>query len=149
MLIKPYLSQTPSLKDEAEVTEMHKYRMKAQVLKVQTQHDTAGIRGINNSSMAIKLVWPCEMLKSVLGIAETTLKYRTMYSKFTHNVELWTHDKGGSRCCVKNNAGTDPMHTQEQGGIDDEHHTPDKGHGMLINCCLVLLEVSQPHKMWT
>lgn len=39
------------------------------------------------------------------------------------------------------------MHTQEQGGIDDEHHTPDEGHGMLINCCLFLLEVSQPHKM--
>lgn len=135
VLIKPYLSQTHSLKDKGEVTEMHKYRMKAEVLKVQTQHGTAGIRGINNSSMVIKLVWPCEMLKSVLGIAETTLKYRALYRNFTHNMELWTHGKGGSRCWVKNNAKTDPMQTQEQGGIDDEHHSPDKGHGMLINGC--------------
>lgn len=105
---------------------------------------------MNNSSMAIKLVWPCEMLKSVLGIAETTLKYRTVDSKFTHSMELWTHDKGGNRCCVKNNVKTDPMHTQEQGGIDDEHHTPDKGHRMLINCCPSFsLKPANPIKMWT
>lgn len=130
---KTLLITNPQL--AAEVTEMHKYRMIAQVLKVQTQHDTAGIRGINNSSMVIKLVWPWETLKLVLGIAEIPLKYRAIYSKFTHNMGLWTQDKGGSRCCVKNNAKPDPMHAQERGGIDDEHHTPDRGCGMLINCC--------------
>lgn len=51
---------------------MGKYEMIAEVLKVQTQHDTRGIRAINNSSMVIKLVQPQELLKLVLEIAEKT-----------------------------------------------------------------------------
>lgn len=46
--------------------------MIAQVSKVQTQHDTRGIRAINNSPMVIKLVQAEELLKPVLGIAEKT-----------------------------------------------------------------------------
>jgi len=41
-------------------------------LKVQTQHDTRGIKAINNSPVVIKLVQPQELLKPILGIAEKT-----------------------------------------------------------------------------